>query len=320
MDHPADPRHNHLLAALPEAEWLRWAPLLEPIEMPRGMVLMSSGCLPEYVYFPTTAIASRMYTTENGASCELAMIGCEGMSGVSVILGGETTLGQTVVHTGGMGFRLRRQVLVSEFNAYGAVVQLMLRYTQAMITQVAQTAACNRHHSIDQQVSRWLLMRLDRLDGPDIQVTHEAMAQMLGVRREGVTAAARKLQLAGVIHYARGHISVLDRQGLEERTCECHGVVQREYARLLPVGVRPCAEDAPPVTTWVPRPVVSVPQPAMEAWRQVEALISPKAPLPWLPPRRQPSTDVLAGVCQLWASELGGAGLSENAAHDTPRS
>jgi CRP-like cAMP-binding protein len=316
MNHPADPRSNHLLAALPEDEWQRWLPHLERVEMPRGMVLMSSGCLPEHVYFPTTAIASRMYTTESGASCELAMIGCEGMSGVSVILGGETSLGQTVVHTGGEGFRLRRQVLVDEFNAYGAVVQLMLRYTQALITQVAQTAACNRHHSIDQQVSRWLLMRLDRLAGTDITITHEAMAQMLGVRREGVTAAARKLQVAGVIHYARGHISVLDRHGLEERTCECHGVVQREYARLLPTVVRQPGE-APPVVTRVPKPVVSVPEPAIAAWRQVEALISPKAPLPWLPLSRKPSTDVLAGVCQLWTSELGGAGLSENTAHDT---
>jgi CRP-like cAMP-binding protein len=223
--HP--PQKNHLLAALPEAEWLRWLPQLEPVEMPLGKVLYESGSTLNYVYFPTTAIVSLLYLLENGASAEIAVVGNEGVVGVSLFMGGESTTSRAVVQSAGHGFRLRARAMKDEFNRAGPVLHLLLRYTQSLITQMAQTAVCNRHHSLDQQLCRWLLLSLDRLEGTDLVMTQELIANMLGVRREGVTEAALHLQEAGLIRYARGHISVLDRPGLEKRTCECYTVVKK---------------------------------------------------------------------------------------------
>ena len=225
---------NHLLAALPEAEWQRWAPHLEPVDLPLGRVLYESGVTLGHVYFPTTAIVSLLYVMEDGASAEIAVVGKEGLVGVSLFMGGESTPSRAVVQSAGKGFRLSAAVLKDEFSRSGVVLHLLLRYTQALITQMAQTAVCNRHHSLDQQLCRWLLLSLDRLEGNELVMTQELIANMLGVRREGVTEAALSLQKAGLIRYARGHISVLDRQGLEQRTCECYAVVKREYDRLLP--------------------------------------------------------------------------------------
>jgi CRP-like cAMP-binding protein len=230
--HP--PQKNHLLAALPEAEWLRWLPQLEPVEMPLGKVLYESGSTLNYVYFPTTAIVSLLYLLENGASAEIAVVGNEGVVGVSLFMGGESTTSRAVVQSAGHGFRLRARAMKDEFNRAGPVLHLLLRYTQSLITQMAQTAVCNRHHSLDQQLCRWLLLSLDRLEGTDLVMTQELIANMLGVRREGVTEAALHLQEAGLIRYVRGHISVLDRPGLEKRTCECYTVVKKECDRLLP--------------------------------------------------------------------------------------
>jgi CRP-like cAMP-binding protein len=234
MDSPSDPKHNHLLAAIPNAEWQRWLPQLEWIEMPLGQVLYESGSTLKHVYFPTTAIVSLLYAMENGASAEIAVVGNEGIVGISLFMGGESTSSRAVVQSAGEGVRLKAQVMKDEFYRAGPVLHLLLRYTQALITQMAQTAVCNRHHSLDQQLCRWLLLSLDRLRGNDLVMTQELIANMLGVRREGVTEAALKLQTAGLIRYARGHISVLDRKGLEQRTCECYGVVKKEYDRLLP--------------------------------------------------------------------------------------
>jgi CRP-like cAMP-binding protein len=230
----AEPRKNHLLAALPEAEWQRWSPQLEAVDMPLGQVLYESGSTLSHVYFPTTAIVSLLYVMENGASAEIAVVGNEGLVGVSLFMGGETTPSRAVVQSAGQGVRLSARTLKDEFNRAGAVLHLLLRYTQALITQMAQTAVCNRHHSLDQQLCRWMLLSLDRLQGDELVMTQELIANMLGVRREGVTEAALKLQRAGLIRYARGRISVLDRAGLEERTCECYAVVKKEYDRLLP--------------------------------------------------------------------------------------
>jgi CRP-like cAMP-binding protein len=229
-----DPRKNHLLAALPEAALQRWLPQLEWVEMPLGQVLYESGSTLSHVYFPITAIVSLLYVMENGASAEIAVVGHEGIVGVSLFMGGESTPSRAVVQSAGQGFRLRAQLMKDEFNRAGPVLHLLLRYTQALITQMAQTAACNRHHSLDQQLCRWLLLSLDRLQGSELVMTQELIANMLGVRREGVTEGALKLQQAGLIRYARGRISVLDRQGLEQRTCECYAVVKKEYDRLLP--------------------------------------------------------------------------------------
>jgi CRP-like cAMP-binding protein len=229
-----DPLQNRLLAALPAAEWSRWRPLLEPVAMPLGAVLYESGMAMSHVYFPTTSIVSLLYVLKNGASAEIAVVGNEGIVGVSLFMGGETTPSRSVVQSAGQGFRLPGQVLKDEFGRSGPVLQLLLRYTQALITQMAQTAVCNRHHSLDQQLCRWLLLSLDRLPAQDLVMTQELIANMLGVRREGVTEAAANLQRAGLIRYRRGHISVLDRPGLERRTCECYSVVQQEYKRLLP--------------------------------------------------------------------------------------
>ena len=227
-------RNNHLLASLPSDESKRWLPLLEPIDLPLGDVLYESGKTLDYVYFPTTAIVSLLYVMENGASAEIAVVGNEGIVGVSLFMGGGSTPSRGVVQSAGKGFRLAAMSMKDEFDRAGPVMHLLLRYTQALITQMAQTAVCNRHHSLDQQLCRWLLLSLDRLQGSELRMTQDLIANMLGVRREGVTEAALRLQTAGLIQYARGHIKVLDRPGLEKRTCECYAVVKKEYDRLLP--------------------------------------------------------------------------------------
>ena len=230
----ADARQNHLLTVLPPEVWERWQPLLEAVEMPLGKVLYESGGRLEHVYWPTTSIISLLHIMENGASAEIAVVGNEGLVGVSLFMGGETTTGRAVVQSAGRGFRLRASVLMQEFNRVGEVMHLLLRYTQALLTQMAQTAVCNRHHTLDQALCRWLLLSLDRLPGPELVMTQDLIANMLGVRREGVTEAAGRLQVAGLIRYRRGRITVLDRDGLEARCCECYAVVKREYDRLLP--------------------------------------------------------------------------------------
>jgi CRP-like cAMP-binding protein len=229
-----DPSENHLLAVLPNAEWQRWLPHLERVEMPLGQVLYESGGTLSHVYFPTTAIVSLLYVMENGASAEIAVVGNEGIVGISLFMGGDSTSSRAVVQSAGVGLRLKAQIMKDDFNRAGPVLHLLLRYTQALITQMAQTAVCNRHHSLDQQLCRWLLLSLDRLQCNELVMTQELIANMLGVRREGVTEGALKLQNAGLIRYARGHISVLDREGLQKRSCECYAVVKKEYERLLP--------------------------------------------------------------------------------------
>ena len=231
---PAEPRINQLLAALPDAEWNRWQPLLEMVSLSLGQVLYEPGATLSHVYFPASAIVSLLYVMENGASAEIAVVGNEGIVGVSLFMGGESTLGRAVVQSAGLGFRLQAQMVKDEFNRAGPVLHLLLRYTQALITQMAQTAVCNRHHSLDQQLCRWLLLSLDRLPDNELAMTQELIANMLGVRREGVTEAASRLQQAGLIRYSRGRILVLDRAALEKRTCECYAVVKQEYDRLLP--------------------------------------------------------------------------------------
>ena len=229
-----DRRDNHLLAALPDAEWQRWLPELQSVDMPLGQVLYESGTTLSHVYFPTTSIVSLLYVMENGSSAEIAVVGNEGIVGISLFMGGGSTPSRAVVQSAGKGLRLDAQTLKTEFNQNGPVLHLLLRYTQALITQMAQTAVCNRHHSLDQQLCRWLLLSLDRLQGDELVMTQELIANMLGVRREGVTEAALNLQRVGLIRYARGRISVLDRGALEKRTCECYAVVKTEYDRLLP--------------------------------------------------------------------------------------
>jgi CRP-like cAMP-binding protein len=228
------PAQNHLLAALPKAEFDRWLPHLEPIEMPLGEVLYESGITLDYVYFPTTSIVSLIHVMADGASAEIAVVGNEGMVGISLFMGGQSTPSRGVVQSAGDGYRLKGQLMKDGFNRNGPVLHLLLRFTQALITQMTQTAACNRHHSLDQQLCRWLLLSLDRLEGHNLVMTQELIANMLGVRREGVTEAALKLQEAGLIRYARGRITVLNRKGLEARSCECYEVVKAEYDRLLP--------------------------------------------------------------------------------------
>ncbi|TCP19036.1 Crp/Fnr family transcriptional regulator [Simplicispira metamorpha] len=201
--------------------------------MPLETVLYESGAKLRHVYFPTTSIVSLLYVMENGASTEIAVVGYEGIVGISLFMGGDSTPNRAVVQSAGEGYRLPAPVMMQEFNRAGPAMHLLLRYTQALITQMSQTAVCNRHHSLDQQLCRWLLLSLDRLPSNELVMTQELIANMLGVRREGVTEAAGRLQKAGLIHYRRGHITVLDRPGLELRTCECYGVVKREYDRLL---------------------------------------------------------------------------------------
>jgi len=236
MKRPNSPLQNHLLAALPDAQLQRWLPHLEPVELTLGQVLYESGASMSYVYFPTNAIVSLLYVLEDGASAEIAVVGFEGVVGISIFMGGGSTPSRAVVQSAGLGYRLRADVIKTEFDHAGPVMHLLLRYIQALITQMAQTAVCNRHHSLDQQLCRWLLLSLDRLQSKQLVMTQELIANMLGVRREGVTEAALKLQKAGLISYARGHINVLDRPGLEKRTCECYEVVKKEYSRLLPSG------------------------------------------------------------------------------------
>jgi CRP-like cAMP-binding protein len=227
------PRDNQLLAALPDAEWQRWLPQLERVDLPLGLVLYESGATLSHVYFPITAIISLLYVMENGASAEIAVVGREGIVGISLFMGGESTPSRAVVQSAGIGFRLKAQVLKHEFNR-APVLHLLLRYTQALITQMAQTAVCNRHHSLDQQLCRWLLLSLDRLHGNEFAMTQDLIANMLRVRGEGVTEGALKLQKAAFIRYSRGRITVLERSALELRSCECYAVVKKEYDRLLP--------------------------------------------------------------------------------------
>jgi CRP-like cAMP-binding protein len=227
------PQQNHLLAALPAADFERVSPHLELVPMKLGQALYESGEHLNHVYFPTTSIVSLLYVMEDGASAEIAVVGNEGILGIALFMGGETTPSRAVVQSEGHGYRLKSQLLKNEFNRAGAVMHLLLRYTQALITQMAQTAVCNRHHSVEQQLCRWLLLSLDRLSTNELTMTQELIANMLGVRREGVTEAAGNLQRAGVIRYSRGHIKVLDRQRLEEEVCECYAVVKKEFDRLL---------------------------------------------------------------------------------------
>jgi CRP-like cAMP-binding protein len=228
-----NPNQNHLLAALLDAEFDRLSPHLELIPMLLGDVLYESGGKLHYVYFPTTSIISLHYLLENGGSSEIAGVGNEGVLGISLFMGGDTTPSRAIVQTGGYGYRLKAALLMEEFNRAGPVMRLLLRYTQALITHMSQTAVCNRHHSVEQQLCRWLLLTADRIPNRELTITQELIANMLGVRREGVTEAAGKLQQSGLISYRRGHITLLNRQGLEDNVCECYGVVKKEFARLL---------------------------------------------------------------------------------------
>ncbi|MDO8263576.1 MAG: Crp/Fnr family transcriptional regulator [Gallionella sp.] len=232
------PKQNHLLATLPAEIFERISPHLELITMPLGEVIYESGGQLQHVYFPTTAILSIHYVMENGASAEIAGVGNEGILGISLFMGGNTTPSRATVQTAGCGYRLKGRLMMEEFNRVGgrrtgAFQKLMLRYTQALITQMSQTAVCNRYHSVEHQLCRWLLSTLDRLPSNELTITQELIASMLGVRREGITEAAGHLQQAGFIRYRRGHITVLDRSGLESRVCECYTVVKNEFDRLL---------------------------------------------------------------------------------------
>jgi CRP-like cAMP-binding protein len=228
------PTSNRLLAALPTEVLQRWTPRLEWVEMPQGQVLRESGQVMRHVYFPTTAIISLMHLTAEGDSAEIAVVGNDGLLGISLFMGSETALSRAVVGTAGGGFRLRREILMDEFDRQGTATHLLLRYTQSLITQMAQTAVCNRHHTVDQQLSRWLLHRLDRLEGNELQMTQESIGSLLGVRRESVSAGISRLQHARLIRHTRGAITVLDRAGLEQRACECYAVVRKESDRLVP--------------------------------------------------------------------------------------
>lgn len=229
-----EPRDNLLLAALADAQRDRWIPGLELVDLPLGKVLIAPGGDTTHVYFPTTAIVSLLYVMEDGASAEIAVVGNEGLVGISLFMGGQSTSSSAVVQAAGQAWRLPGHLLMEEFNRGGPVLHLLLRYTQALITQMAQTSVCNRHHAVDQQLCRWLLLTLDRLRANDIVMTQELLSNILGVRRASVTQAAGKLQEDGLIRYERGHIQVLDRPGLERRSCECYAVVKKEYDRLLP--------------------------------------------------------------------------------------
>jgi CRP-like cAMP-binding protein len=234
MDMHADSRKNRLLSVLPPDAMDRWLPHLERVDMPLGHVLYEPGSTLSHVYFPTSAIVSLLYVMTNGASAEIAVVGHEGIVGVSLFMGGGSTPSRAVVQSAGMGLRLKAQLMKDEFDLAGPALHLLLRYTQALITQMAQTAVCNRHHTLHQQLCRWLLLSLDRLQGTELVMTQELIANMLGVRREGVSEAAQKLQNLGLIDYKRGRVQILDRAGLEKSTCECYAVVKSEYERLLP--------------------------------------------------------------------------------------
>lgn len=237
---PSSPRLNRILAALPKADYAILVPDLELVTLPVGTVVHEAGAKQTHVYFPTTAVIALIYITESGASAEVALTGNDGLVGVALLMGGETMANRAVVQNAGQAFRLPAASVKHEFHRGGQLQHLGLCYTQALLTQMSQTAVCNRHHSVEQQLSRWLLLTLDRLPNNQIEITQELIANMLGVRREGITAAARKLQAAELIRYCRGRITILDRAGLEKRACECYAVVKNEYERLLP---GPTAED-----------------------------------------------------------------------------
>jgi CRP-like cAMP-binding protein len=246
MTPTASPQQNHILDALPPAERERLFPHLKLVELPLGAALYESGDTLHHIHFPTNSIVSLLYVMEDGASAEIAIVGNEGAIGVGLFMGGETTPSRAIVQSAGYAFRLLGQQLKDEFHRNGAFQVLLLRYTQALITQMAQTAVCNRHHSVDQQLCRWLLLSLDRLSSNKLTMTQELISNMLGVRREGVTEAAGKLQKLGVIRYARGHITVLDRPRLEQLSCECYRVVKQETDRLLPLRLSLEAEGPQP--------------------------------------------------------------------------
>jgi len=248
MSSPDTPKQNHLLAALPATDYARLLPDLELTAMPLGKVVYEPGGQMGYLYFPTTSIVSLLYVMENGASAEIAITGNDGVVGISLFMGGETTPSRAVVQSAGHGYRLKAGIMKREFALGGKLQHLALRFTQALITQMAQTAVCNRHHTIDQQLCRWLLLSLDRLSGDELVMTQELIANMLGVRRVGVTEAAGELQREGLIRYSRGRIKVLDRAKMEERVCECYEVVKKELNRLLPIHGLPdtIAESLPP--------------------------------------------------------------------------
>jgi CRP-like cAMP-binding protein len=231
------PARNHLLAALPREDFARLEPHLELVPLPLGWAVYESGGRQGYVYFPTTAIVSLLYVMADGDSAEIAVVGNDGLVGIALFMGGETTPSRAVVQSEGLGYRLKGLLLKGEFERGGELQHLLLRYTQALITQMAQTAVCNRHHAVEEQLCRWLLLSLDRLPSNELTMTQELIANMLGVRREGVTQAAGKLQEAGVIHYSRGKITVLDRPKLEALVCECYAVVRRETDRLFPAEI-----------------------------------------------------------------------------------
>ena len=230
---PDTPRQNHLLAALPAADYERVLPDLELVSLPLGLALYESGSEQTHIYFPTNSIVSLLYVMQNGSSAEIAVAGNEGVVGIALFMGGSTTPSRAVVQSAGKGYRLGAGMLKGEFDRGSSLQYLLLCYTQALLTQMAQTAVCNRHHSVEQQLCRWLLLSLDRLPSNELSMTQELIANMLGVRREGVTEAAGRLQAAGMIHYSRGKITVLDRPKLEKRVCECYAVVKRESDRLL---------------------------------------------------------------------------------------
>ncbi len=234
MPNRADPRENHLLSALPPSDFARLQPHLELVPMPLGYVLYESGLQLQHVYFPANCIVSLLYVMEDGHSAEIAVVGNEGIVGVALFMGGETTPSRGIVQSAGDAYRLPGRFLKDEFLRAGPLQHLLLRYTQALLTQMAQTAACNRHHSVDQQLCRWLLLSLDRLSTNELVMTQDLIANMLGVRREGVTESAGKLQSLGLIKYSRGRIKILDRAGLEQQACECYRVVKQEFDRLLP--------------------------------------------------------------------------------------
>ena len=238
------PKDNRLLAALSEEQYEALLPSLEPVPMPLGLSVYESGAAQSYVYFPTSCIVSLLYVLEDGSSAEIALTGCEGLVGIALFMGGDTTPSRAVVQSAGEAYRLRASVLKQQFERGGPLQLVLLRFTQALITQMAQTAVCNRHHSLEQQLCRWLLLSLDRLPSNELVMTQELIANMLGVRREGVTEAAGKLQAEGLIEYRRGRITVLDREHLEARVCECYAVVKKEYDRLLPAAAPGLAATA----------------------------------------------------------------------------
>jgi CRP-like cAMP-binding protein len=225
---------NRLLSVLPKDDFARIEPHLLLVELPLGKVICESDCKMSNVFFPTTAIVSLLSVTENGSSAEIAVVGNDGVVGIALFMGGETMPNRIIVQSAGFAYQLSDKILMQEFNRSGTLQHVLLRYTMALLAQMAQTAVCNRHHSVDQQLCRWLLLSLDRLQSSELIMTQELIANMLGVRREGVTEAAGKLQDAGLINYKRGKIIVLDREGLESRVCECYEVVRAEFARLLP--------------------------------------------------------------------------------------